>query len=102
MPYLQRGDTSIYYEEYGAGYPVLLFAPGSLNSTIDAWHRAHWDPTKELAREYRVIAMDQRNAGRSRAPIAASDTWETFLADHLALLDHLQVARCHVMGACIG
>jgi pimeloyl-ACP methyl ester carboxylesterase len=102
MPYLQRGDASIFYEEYGAGYPVLLFSPGSLNSTIDAWHRARWDPTQELAGEYRVIAMDQRNAGRSRAPISAADNWETFLADHLALLDHLRISRCHVMGACIG
>ena len=60
MPYLQRGDASLYYEEYGAGYPVLVLAPGSLNSTIEAWHRSRWDPTRELASEYRVIAMDQR------------------------------------------
>ena len=102
MPYLQRGDASVYYEEYGAGYPVLLLSPGSLNSTIEAWHRSPWDPTKELAGEYRVIAMDQRNAGRSRAPITAADGWDMFLADQLALLDHLGVERCHIMGACIG
>ncbi len=102
MPYLQHGEASIYYEEYGSGYPVLLFAPGSLNSTIDAWHRARWDPTKELASEYRVIAMDQRNAGHSRARITASDNWDTFLSDHIALLDHLDIQRTHIMGACIG
>ena len=102
MPFLQRGDASIYYEEYGSGYPVLLFSPGSLQSTIDAWHRAPWDPTVELASEYHVIAMDQRNAGRSTAPISSHDNWETYLQDHIALLDHLGLERVHVMGACIG
>ena len=28
MPVFSRGEVSIHYEEYGAGYPVLLFAPG--------------------------------------------------------------------------
>ncbi len=102
MPTLQHHDASIYYEEYGAGYPVLLFAPGSLTSTIEAWHRAAWDPTKELPSEYRVIAMDQRNAGRSHAPMTAADGWDAFLGDHIALLDHLGIEHCHIMGACIG
>jgi len=102
MPFLQRGDASIYYEEYGSGYPILLFSPGSLQSTIDAWHRAPWDPTVELASEYRVIAMDQRNAGRSKAPISSGDNWETYLLDQIALLDHLALERVHIMGACIG
>jgi pimeloyl-ACP methyl ester carboxylesterase len=102
MPFLQRGDASIYYEEYGSGYPVLVLAPGSLSSTIDAWHRSPWDPTVELASEYHVIAMDQRNAGQSFAPISADDDWNTYLADHIALLDHLGLEKAHVMGACIG
>jgi pimeloyl-ACP methyl ester carboxylesterase len=46
--------------------------------------------------------MDQRNAGRSVAPIRGTDDWDTYLADHLALLDHLDIRRTHVMGACIG
>jgi pimeloyl-ACP methyl ester carboxylesterase len=102
MPFLQRGGASIYYEEYGSGYPILTLAPGSLSSTIDAWHRSPWDPTVELASEYHVIAMDQRNAGQSRAPISAGDNWDTYLADHLALLDHLGIEKAHIMGACIG
>lgn len=102
MPYLRRGDASIYYEEYGSGYPILLLSPGSLLSTIDAWHHSPWDPTVELPSEFRVIAMDQRNSGRSRAPISARDNWDTFLADHIALLDHLGIQQAHLMGACIG
>jgi pimeloyl-ACP methyl ester carboxylesterase len=102
MPVLERGEVSIYYEVYGSGYPVLLGAPGSLQSTIEAWHRSRWDPTVELASEFQVIAMDQRNAGQSRAPIQATDGWQEFLDDQVALLDHLSIERCHYMGACIG
>ena len=102
MPVLIRNDVSIYYEEYGSGYPLLLFAPGGMRSAIAAWRQAPFDPTRELAGDFRVIAMDQRNAGRSRAPVTPDDGWHTYAADHLALLDHLGIARCHIMGGCIG
>ena len=46
--------------------------------------------------------MDQRNAGRSRAPITSNDGWDDYARDHLALLDHLGIERCHLMGGCIG
>jgi pimeloyl-ACP methyl ester carboxylesterase len=55
-----------------------------------------------LGKKYRVVAMDQRNAGRSRAPIFASDDWHVYASDHLALADHLGLDRFHVMGGCIG
>ena len=73
-----------------------------MRSVIDFWHRSPFDPTKELATSFRVIAMDQRNAGLSRAPVSASDSWESFAADQLALLDHLKIRQCHIMGGCIG
>jgi pimeloyl-ACP methyl ester carboxylesterase len=102
MPVFERAGVSLYYEEFGAGYPLLLFAPGGMRSSIDFWHRSPFDPTKEFAADCRVIAMDQRNAGRSRAPISATDGWHTYTADHIALLDHLGIQRCHTMGGCIG
>jgi pimeloyl-ACP methyl ester carboxylesterase len=60
------------------------------------------DPMADLADKYRVVALDQRNAGRSSAPISASHEWNTFARDHLALADHLEIDRFHVMGGCIG
>ncbi|MDP6862189.1 MAG: alpha/beta hydrolase, partial [Acidimicrobiales bacterium] len=51
---------------------------------------------------FRVIAMDQRNAGRSAAPITSTDSWATYTNDQLALLDHLSIDRFHVVGMCIG
>ncbi len=105
MPKLERDDVSIYYEEYGSpdAFPVLTFAPGGMRSSIHFWQKvAPWDPTRELARDFRVIAMDQRNAGQSVAPIRGSDGWPVYTADHLALLDHLRIERCHLVGGCIG
>jgi len=111
MPVLRTADGEIYYEEFGSGFPVLCFAPGSLRSQIPYWHGSprdlskpspSMDPTKDLATEFRVIAMDQRNAGRSRAPVKPSDGWETYARDQIAVLDHLGIDRCHTLGACIG
>ena len=102
MPTFKRGDVSLYFEEFGSGYPILLFAPGGMRSAIEFWHQSPFDPTVEFAKDFRVIAMDQRNAGQSTAPISASDGWETYAADHVALLDHLGVKSTHAMGGCIG
>ena len=61
------------------------------------------NPTAELSDKFRVIAMDQRNAGgQSRAPINAEDGWDSYTADHIAVLDHLHIDRCHLYGQCIG
>ena len=102
MPQFTRGEVSIYYEEHGGGYPLLLFAPGGMRSTASFWARMPFNPITEFAGDFRVIAMDQRNAGQSSAPITAADNWQSYTADHLALLDHLGIDRCHVMGGCIG
>jgi len=102
MPTFKRDDVSIYYEEYGTGYPILLFAPGGMRSSIEFWANSPFDPTKELAANFRVIAMDQRNAGKSSGPITADDGWDTYTGDHIALLDHLGIKQCHLMGGCIG
>ena len=102
MPTFERDGVSLYFEEYGKGFPILLFAPGGMRSSIEFWHKSPFDPTKELASDFRLIAMDQRNAGRSHAPLRASDGWDVYTADHLALLDHLGIQRCHLIGGCIG
>ena len=102
MSVFKYSDVSLYYEDFGTGYPILLFAPGGMRSSIEFWHKSPFDPTVELAANFRVIAMDQRNAGKSTAPISASDGWHSYTSDHIALLDHLGIKRCHVMGGCIG
>ena len=109
MPILKRDDAEIYFEEFGSGYPLLLFAPGGMRSRIEMWHEPKDGPprpwndwTDELASRFRVVAMDQRNAGRSRGAILAHHGWQTYAADHLALMDHLGFKRFHTLGGCIG
>jgi pimeloyl-ACP methyl ester carboxylesterase len=105
MPSFEHNGAHIYYEEFGQGFPILTFAPAGLQSVIDVWSQptAPINPTTEFAAKYRVIAMDQRNAGgRSYAPITAQDSWDSYTADHIALLDHLRINRCHLYGQCIG
>jgi pimeloyl-ACP methyl ester carboxylesterase len=105
MPRFDHHGAHIYYEEFGQGFPILTFAPAGLQSTIAVWSEpsAPINPTTEFADKFRVIAMDQRNAGgQSRAPITAQDSWDSYTADHIALLDHLRIDRCHLYGQCIG
>ena len=105
MPSLDHHGAHLYYEEFGSGFPILTFAPAGLASVIDVWRQpsAPIDPTTEFAADFRVIAMDQRNAGgQSRAPITAQDGWDSYTADHIAVLDHLRIDRCHLYGQCIG
>lgn len=103
MPTFERAETSIHYEVTGDGPPILMLAPGGLRlSRIDNWDKAPWDPIAALADRYRLVAMDQRNTGRSFGPIRATDGWDTYAADQLALMDHLGIERFAVVGMCIG
>ncbi|MBX2802972.1 MAG: alpha/beta hydrolase [Myxococcales bacterium] len=105
MPMFERGDVRLHYTELGdpTGPAVLLIAPGGLRSAAERWEAAPYDPRAQLADSgLRLIAMDQRNAGDSWAPITIADGWETYTADQLALLDHLGVKQFSVVGMCIG
>jgi pimeloyl-ACP methyl ester carboxylesterase len=111
MAVLDTGESLLYYEEHGEGFPLLLFAPGGMNSQVQYWLgspaapdvKLPWiNPTVDLADTFRVIAVDQRNAGRSRAQVRATDSWASYISDAISLLDHLGIERTHAMGGCIG
>jgi pimeloyl-ACP methyl ester carboxylesterase len=103
MPTYTRGDASIYYEEQGSGFPLLVLSPGGLNSTIAFWSRLPFNPIEIFSAEgYRVVAMDQRNAGRSVGPVEPEDPWGMYADDQLGLLDHLGIDQALVLGCCIG
>lgn len=102
MASYERDGATIHFDDEGDGFPVLLIAPGGMRSANDIWATAPWNPREALAGSYRLVGMDQRNAGRSRAPISGDDGWHTYRDDQLGLLDHLGIDRCHVLGMCIG
>ena len=102
MAVWQRGELSIYYETAGDGYPLLLIAPGGMNSVIGFWNRSAFNPMEIFSREYWTVAMDQRNAGRSSGPLDMDDPWGSYAQDQLGLMNHLGFDKFHVMGCCIG
>lgn len=102
MPFFEHDGARLHYEVRGEGLPVLAIAPGGMRSCMDRWAKAPWRPWPDLTDRFRVIAMDQRNAGASTGPIEPDHGWATYTADQLALMDHLGIERFCVVGMCIG
>ena len=100
MPSFEHHGARIYYEEFGQGFPILTFAPAGLQSVIDVWSQpsAPINPNTEFADKFRVIAMDQRNAGRSSGPLDTRDPWRMYAEDQLGLLDHLGIDQALAIG----
>jgi len=105
MSFYEKGPVRIYYEEAGAGLPLLLIAGGGLNSTIAGLKRGDpFDAIQEFKGEYRCIAADLRNAngGQSSGPLEIDRPWDAHTDDQLALMDHLGCKKFMVLGFCIG
>jgi len=96
------GDTAIYYEQRGQGFPLLLLSPGGLNATIEFWGFTAFNAPEVLSQWFRVITFDTRNAGRSSGPLDMEDPWGSFAKDHIGLMNHLGIDRFHVLGCCVG
>ena len=62
MPFYERGDVRIHYEEAGSGFPLLVMPGGGLNSRISMWQTAPFNAMEVFKNDFRVITMDQRNA----------------------------------------
>jgi pimeloyl-ACP methyl ester carboxylesterase len=101
MPFHEKGDVRIHYEEAGSGFPLLIIPGGGLNATIG---NAPFDAMEEFKDEYRCITMDLRNAnaGQSSGPVEVDRPWDSYTDDHLGLMDHLGIDQFLVMGFCIG
>lgn len=94
MSWFEYGPSRIYYEEHGAGDPVLLLPGFAIGGNAVAGVRA------ALAEEYRVIAADLPGSGRSQPQPRA------YTASYLdedahafaALLRQLDIAPARVVG----
>jgi pimeloyl-ACP methyl ester carboxylesterase len=104
MPYYEKGDVRIRYEEAGSGFPLFLVPGGGLNSRMSNWPNAVFNSMALFQDEFRCITMDQRNAngGESTGPVPASNPWDAFADDQLGLMDHLGIKRFLFIGYCIG
>jgi pimeloyl-ACP methyl ester carboxylesterase len=106
MPFYEKGDIRIHYEEAGSGFPLLVIPGGGLNSTIAGLATAThpFNPFDEFKNEFRVISADLRNAngGESSGPLEVNRPWDAYTDDHIALMDHLGIRQFMVLGFCIG
>src|SRR5262249_28169867 len=93
------------YEVMGSGPPLLMYAPGGFNATIDTWRTQGVYPKikllDHLPRYYTCILFDRRECGQSGGRVERV-TWAHYVAQGRGLLDHLKIERAHVMGGCMG
>jgi 3-oxoadipate enol-lactonase len=84
--------AQIRYEEAGSGEPIVLLHAGIADSRM-------WDDAfAAFAAAYRVVRYDLRGFGESSMPPGPF----TMRDDLRALLDHLGIARAHLIGVSMG
>ncbi len=105
MPFYEKGDVRIHYQEAGSGFPLLVIPGGGLNSTIAyLTGAAPFNPMEEFKHDYRCITSDLRNAneGLSSGPLEIDRPWDAYSDDQLGLMDHLGITEFMVLGFCVG
>ncbi|MBO0786150.1 MAG: alpha/beta hydrolase [Actinobacteria bacterium] len=101
MPYVtvgreNSGAIDLYYEDHGAGPPVVLIHGYPLSGR--AWDK---QVPELLAAGYRVITYDRRGFGNSSQPALGYD-YDTFAADLKALLEALDLREAVLVGHSMG
>jgi pimeloyl-ACP methyl ester carboxylesterase len=91
-----NADIEIYYEDHGAGQPVVLIHGYPLSGR-------GWDKQVPalLDAGYRVITYDRRGFGKSSQPAIGYD-YDTFAADLNALLEYLDLRDAVLAGHSMG
>jgi non-heme chloroperoxidase len=94
----KENSTSIdlYYEDHGAGSPVVLIHGWPLSGA--SWEK---QTSALLAAGHRVITYDRRGFGRSSKPAAGYD-YNTFAADLDKLLRKLNLKKVALVGFSMG
>jgi len=95
VPFADNQGTKIYWDEQGAGTPVLLIMGLGYPSCM--WHRTR----PMLSASYRTIAFDNRGVGRSDVPPGPYSI-AGMASDAAAMLDTAGVPRAHVFGVSMG
>jgi pimeloyl-ACP methyl ester carboxylesterase len=93
------------YEIIGGGPPLLMYAPGGFDATVEKWSTqgvyAKIKLLDHLPATYTCIVFDRRECGQSGGRIERV-TWADYVAQGKGLLEHLGIERAHIMGGCMG
>ena len=101
MQQFDSGGVEIAFIDDGSGDPVLLIH-GFASNVATNWVDTGWVQTLNAA-GHRAIAFDNRGHGLSAKLYSTEDYGAPLMAeDALRLLDHLDIARAHVMGYSMG
>ena len=98
MPYARATDgIRLHYEVLGrsGATPVLMIQ--GLGADKHGWDMQRFP----MALQYRVIALDNRGAGRSDKPFGTYSL-EQMADDAIAVLDQVGVEKAHIVGASMG
>jgi proline iminopeptidase len=98
MPYANaRDDVRLYFEEAGEGSPILFLHEFAADHT-------NWEPQmRYFSRAHRCIAYSARGYAPSDVPPSADVySYKHFYTDALAVLDHLKIAKAHLVGLSMG
>lgn len=96
MASVENASRRIYFDDTGGDLPALVLLQGFMASrTIWKWQLEAFAP------HYRVITMDNRDAGESD-PEPTTYTVADMATDVVALLDHLGIERASVVGHSMG
>jgi proline iminopeptidase len=98
MPYVVTTDkVRLYFEEAGSGTPIIFLHEYAADHT-------NWEPQmRYFSRGHRCIAYSARGYTPSDVPPSADAyTYRHFYTDALAVLDHLSIAKAHLVGLSMG
>jgi len=105
MPTALIDGIATRYEVTGSGPPLLMYAPGGFDATVEKWSAlgvyAKIKLMDHLPKHYTCIAFDRRECGASGGRVEHV-TWAHYVAQGKGLLDHLKIERAHIMGGCMG
>src|SRR5881397_2402529 len=93
--FFDSNGVKIRYTVEGQGEPVLLIH-GFTADIEKQWGQP--GVLKALAKDHRVIALDNRGHGKSGKPHDAKMYGKEMVEDAVRLLDHLKIAKAHVVG----
>jgi len=93
------------YEIVGDGPPLLMYAPGGFDATIEKWRSlgvyARIRLLEHLPKKFQCIAFDRRECGESGGRVEAM-TWAHYARQGKLLLEHLGIDRAQLIGGCMG
>ena len=96
MPFADHQGARIYWNALGKGEPVVLVMGLGCSSAL--WFRI----APQLAREHRVILLDNRGCGQSQVPLAIVHRVSQMAGDIAAVLDAAGERSAHVIGFSMG